>query len=88
VDDTGDTTVRVVAGCLFEVCLPAGPAPWRYEPSGHAVTLLGDAVRDGAHRFRFRAEAAGAEAGHADLLFRAGVASSTVVVGIAPEPDL
>jgi hypothetical protein len=87
VDDTGDATVRVVAGCLFEVCLPVGPAPWRYSPSGQAVTLLADIAGDGVHRFRFRAEAAGADIGHADLVFRAGGTSTCVVVHVAPEAD-
>ena len=79
----------VVAGCLFDVSLPEqGEQPWRFETPSPEVTLLAEAVRGDEHRFRFRAEAAGAAAGAVDLRFRCGDSERSVVVCIAPEADL
>lgn len=80
----------VVAGCLFEVALPVVPGgSWRLAAPTDAVTLVADEVRGGAHHLRFRAEAAGAAAGGAELcLAAAGGATPLerrVAVRIAPE---
>ena len=82
-----EPTVWVVAGCLFEVSLPAEPGGWRWDGPTPDVTLLAEDVRDGRHHFRFRAEAAGARTGAARLHFRrhAGGAERAVVVRVAPE---
>lgn len=87
--DGDDVAVRVVAGCLFEVSLPAGGAPrWRFDGHRPEVTLLAEAVEGDEHRFRFRAEAAGAVAGAVELRFRCGDRERAVVVPVAPEADL
>lgn|GEM_PF-199387 len=81
---TGPALVWVVAGCLFEVSLPGGG--WRWANPGPEVTLLGDAPRDGSQHLRFRAEAAGAGAGVAELRFEGDGGQARVVsVRIAPE---
>ena len=79
--------VWVVAGCLFEVALPAaGPtSPWRWVPQPE-VTLLDEGLRGGSHHFRFRAEAAGAAAGCVPLRFAgSGRTEETVTVRVASE---
>ena len=79
--------VWVVAGCLFEVVLPAGgpSSCWRWTRRPE-VTLLTDAVRGGSHHFRFRAEAAGANAADIELSFRGPERiACTVPLRIAPE---
>ena len=87
--ESDEGAVSVVAGCLFEVALPAkGTEAWRFGPSGPEVTLLAEAVKGGEHRFRFRAEGAGAVAGAAVLRFRCGDLERSVVVPVAPEVDL
>lgn len=84
--------VRVVAGCLFEVVLPsvAAPSPWRWEEERRRtgeVTLLGDDRQGSEHRFRFRAEAAGAAAGRVELRFEAGPGlERSLEVHVAAEP--
>ncbi len=82
-------TVWVVAGCLFEVSLPAhGDTRWRWANPGPEVALLAEEKRHEEHRFRFRAEAAGANAGQVELRFEDGGtpgAEETVVVHVAPE---
>ncbi len=78
-----------MAGCLFEVSLPEqGERPWRFETPSPEVTLLAETVSDDEHRFRFRAEAAGAAAGTVELGFRCGHTERSVLVRIAPEADL
>jgi hypothetical protein len=87
--------VRVVAGCLFEVSLPESTEdPWVWANPRPEVTLLDQAVGDGVRRFRFRAEAAAADAGQVALRFRAAnevgaVVVRSVSVPFAPEkwPD-
>ena len=83
----GDAELWVVAGCLFEVALPAaGPtSPWRWVPRAE-VTLLEDGVRGGSHHFRFRAEAGAAAVGWVPLRF-AGSATieAMVTVRVAAE---
>lgn len=60
----------VVAGCLFEISFPVtGAGHWRWTDGGDQVTLLAETVRDGRQHLRFRAEAAGAEAGAVELRF-------------------
>lgn len=87
--DGDDVAVRVVAGCLFEVSLPGGGTPrWECDGHGPEVTLLAEAVEGDEHRFRFRAEAAGALAGSVELRFRCGDRERSVVVPVAPEADL
>ncbi len=87
--DGGEAALWVVAGCLFEVSLPEqGERPWRFESPSPEVTLLAESVRDDEHRFRFRAEAAGAAAGPVELRFRCGGSERSVLVRIAPEADL
>ena len=79
----------VVAGCLFDVSLPGDGMPrWRFDSTGPEVTLLADAVGAGEHRFRFRAEAAGATAGAVELRFRCGDMERSTVVRVAPEAEL
>ncbi len=88
--DDGEEGVWTVAGCLFEVSLPRrANGRWRWATPCGEVTLVGEAVRDREHRFRFRAEAVGASAGGAELHFCGddGV-ERTVRVRIAPEADL
>lgn len=73
--------VWVVAGCLFEVSLPAD-GRWRWTPEGAQVTLLGEAVRDGRQHLRFRAEVAGV----VELQFGGNEAElRSVTVRIVPE---
>ncbi len=85
----GEADVRVIAGCLFEIALgELEEAPWRWDGPSTEVTLLGEALRGDEHRFRFRAEAAGAAAGGAELRFCCGEVERVVVVRIAPEADL
>lgn len=76
----------MVAGCLFEVALPAaGDGSWRWANTDRDVTLVGEAVSEGWQHLRFRAEAAGAQAGLAELRFVQGDAEHVVAVRIAPE---
>ncbi len=77
--------LRAVAGCLFEVVLPAGTEiPWTWTERPDEVTLLADECHGNEHRFRFRAEVACA--GAVRLTFgRDGKADQTVLVRIAPE---
>ena len=79
--------IRVVAGCLFEVVLPAaGPSGWRLVAGQPEVTLLDDHQQDGRQRFRFRAEAAGAVAGTVELRFeRDRTEDRSLRVAVAPE---
>lgn len=84
-----DAVLWVVAGCLFEVSMPAA-APgdrWRWLDPGPEVTLLEQGPRGGRHHFRFRAEAAGAGAGEVGLWFAAEARGQRrgVTVRIAPE---
>ena len=76
--------LRPVAGCLFEVHLPAptGRDGWMWAGGSDAVTLLGGT----GDRFRFRAE----RAGPTDLRFTAvggggAPGELRVAVEIAPE---
>ena len=83
-----EPTVWVVAGCLFEVSLPAPESSrWRWASSTRQVTLLAEELRDSQQHFRFRAEAAGAVTGVVLLRFSSdnGVAEHGVAVKIAPE---
>lgn len=84
-----EPTLWVVAGCLFEISLPAPESGrWRWtSPSPH-VTLLAEGLRQSQQHFRFRAEAAGAVTGAVLLRFRSddgGVTEHGVAVKIAPE---
>jgi len=82
--------VWVVAGCLFEVSLPAGGGRrWRWAGPAEEVTFLADDVRGRRHHFRFRAEAAGADADAVVLAFhRDDGDERSVHVRIAPEAAL
>ena len=79
----------MVAGCLFEISLPAAPSgQWLWMNNNAGVTLLSAELRDATHRFRFRAEAEGALAGAVQLRFRCDDGSERVVgvaLNIAPE---
>ena len=81
----------VVAGCLFEVTFPEGGGPsWSWEGDQPEVTALAEFVRAGRRHFRFRAEAAGADAGSVGLRFRSqseerGTTVRMVVVPVVPE---
>lgn len=81
--------LSVVAGCLFEISLPAdSEGEWQWLNAGPEVTLLAVYMREGREHFRFRAEAAGADDGSAQLRFESdggGVALEDVNVAIAPE---
>lgn len=84
-----EPTVWVVAGCLFEISLPA-PASgrWRWTNQSFHVTLLAEELRRSEQHFRFRAEAAGAITSVVLLRFRSddgGVTEHRVAVKIAPE---
>ena len=82
--------VWAVAGCLFEVSLPAGGGGrWRSSNPGPGVTLLGDEDRGTEHHFGFRAEAEGARRGEVELVFYrdggGGRVECRLVVRVAPE---
>lgn len=81
----------VVAGCLFEIGLPASDAGWRRVDADRGATLLGQRTEAGGHRIRFRAEAAAARRGEVALRFAttdgAGVAEVTVRVAPEREPE-
>lgn len=91
--DTTEPELYAVAGCLFEVSLPEGEgASWSWSGGQPEVTHLGESARGGRRHFRFRAEAAGAEAGQVGLRFRAltegrGMTVRVVVVPVAPEHE-
>jgi hypothetical protein len=81
-----EPAVWMVAGCLFEVSLAEGErGPWVWSNRGPEVTLLAESVRDGERRFRFRSEAAGADAGAVELRFACEELERTVLVRIARE---
>ena len=83
-----EATLAVVAGCLFEVSIPVTtPGGWRWANDGDEVTLQAEEVRHGRHRFRFRAEAKGAEVGAVELRFvhDADDAERLVPLQVAPE---
>ena len=79
----------VVAGCLFEISLPAAPSGrWRWTNRTSGVTLLAEELRHAQYHFRFRAEADGALAGVVPLRFRSDDGDESevgVAVKIAPE---
>ncbi len=80
--------LSVVAGCLFEISLPAdGQGDWRWLDAGPEVTLLAVYLHGARQHFRFRAEAAGADDGSARLRFDrdGGLQPEQVKVAIAPE---
>jgi hypothetical protein len=81
------TTLWVVAGCLFEISLPAAEGgPWEWVPAGEGeVTLVAELGREDRQHFRFRAEAAGV--GVVTLQFRgeAGGRRRQAVVRVSPE---
>lgn len=86
-----EPTVRVVAGCLFEVSLTErGERPWQWANPRPEVTLLGQA-RDGeVRRFRFRVEPDAVDPGRVSLRFRSqnevgAVVVRSVTVAVAPE---
>ena len=89
--DESEPEVLVVAGCLFEVAFPeAGGPAWAWEGDQPEVTALGESVRAGRRHFRFRAEAAAADAGRVGLRFRSeteerGMTVRMVVVPVVPE---
>ena len=74
----------VVAGCLFEVSLPAASGPWRWANPCPEVTLLSEDDRGAVprHHFRFRAEAPG----EVELRF-AGAAPEPVPVAVRIAPE-
>lgn len=85
-----EPVVRVAAGCLFEVSLPEATAPWLWANPRPEVSLLHHGMVDRLHVFRFRAEAAAAEAGQVSLRFRTenevgAVVVRAVMVAVAPE---
>jgi hypothetical protein len=74
--------VWAVAGCLFEVSLPADTgSPWRWMNPHPVVTLVAEGLRGRSSHLRFRAEAAG------DVELRFGHAGTerAVLVRIVPE---
>lgn len=79
----------VVAGCLFEVSLPAArTGRWRWTNQSAGVTLLAEELRQAQYHFRFRAEADGAVLGVVPLRFRSdsgGESEVGIAVKIAPE---
>lgn len=86
-----EPTVRVVAGCLFEVSLAEpGDRPWQWANPRPEVTLLGEAGNGGVRRFRFRVEPAAVDPGRVSLRFRSenevgAVVVRSVTVAVAPE---
>jgi len=88
VHDEGDPSVWVVAGCLFEVSLPAGASVrWRYAHSASEVKFLSEEIRGDRHHFRFRAEAPGALAGSASLQFRCDPPGRPVEMQVLIAPE-
>ena len=90
-EDSNEPALVVVAGCLFEVSLPerAG-STWHWADPPPGVSLLGESVRGDRRHFRFRAEAAAADAGSVSLRFRTetakrGMSIRVVEVLVAPE---
>ena len=84
-------TVRVVAGCLFEVSLTEpGDRPWEWANPRAEVSLVGEARAGEDRRFRFRVEPAAVDAGRVSLRFRSendvgAIVVRSVTVAVAPE---
>ena len=91
-EDSNESVLVAVAGCLFEVSLPERDgASWALaDPQPEEATLIGESVRGDRRHFRFRAEAEAAVAGSVSLRFRTetatrGMSIRVVEVPVAPE---
>lgn len=92
-EDSKEPLLTAVAGCLFEVSLPeAEGASWSLAEPAAEATLVSESVRGPRRHFRFRAEAAAADAGGVALRFRSetparGMSLRIVEVPVAPEHE-